>query len=437
MSRHVAVVGAGWSGLACALTLAQRGARVTVIDAAPQAGGRARRVEVALGDATYALDNGQHLLVGAYRETLRLIAQVGRDPEQVLLRMPFELRYPDGYALRARRWPAPWHLAAALAGARGFSLADRASIVRDVRAWQRRDWQADDAADARAAIRFATPEVVRRVWNPLCLAALNVPLGAASATVFLNVLRDSLGADTAAADLLLPRRDLSAVFPEAALQALRAAGAELRLRCRVTALRRASGWSLQCADESLAADAVVLALPPARAADLLASAQRVELVPAIACLQRVDMAPIATTYLRYAAPPRLSAPMLALRDDPAAQRFGQWVFSRGALDPRCAGVLAVVVSGDGPHVALDRAELGAAAARQLTADLGLPPPIAQFTLVEKRATIQPRPNLQRPPTTLPAAGLFLAGDAADSAYPSTLEGSVRAGMAAAHAALSA
>ncbi len=436
MTRHVAVVGAGWSGLACALTLVEQGARVTLIDAARAAGGRARRVDFALGDATFPLDNGQHLLLGACCETLRLIERVGLDPAALLLRMPFELRYADGFALRANDWPAPWHLAAALAGARGFSLAARVSIARDVLAWRRGGWRAEAAASARSALRFATPEAVRRVWNPLCLAALNVALESASAQIFLNLLRESLGADARASDLLLPRADLSALFPDAALRALQRLGATTRLQARVVALRAAARWTLECGNETLDADGVVLALPPARAVALLASVADNALASAIGELQRIETAAIATVYLRYPPGALLPAPMLALRDDPTAGRYGQWAFDRGALDPRCAGVLAVVISGDGPHLALERDALAGAVARQLSDALALPAPCAHYAIVEKRATIVPRPGLRRPPARLAAEGLFLAGDAADSDYPSTLEGSVRAGIAAAQAALS-
>ncbi len=118
--RRIAIIGAGWSGLACALALIDAGRDVTVLDAAPQAGGRARRVQVRLGDRRYALDNGQHLLLGAYRETLALIRRVGVDPDVAFRRLPFALRYPDGVALAARRAAAPWHLAAALLLARGL-----------------------------------------------------------------------------------------------------------------------------------------------------------------------------------------------------------------------------------------------------------------------------------------------------------------------------
>jgi squalene-associated FAD-dependent desaturase len=439
MSRHVVVVGAGWSGLASALTLLDHGAQVTLIEAAPQPGGRARRVDVTLGDANYALDNGQHLLLGSYRETLRLIARAGLDPGRLLMRLPFELRHADGLVFAARHVRAPWHLATALLTARGYSWPDRISIVRDVIALSRQRWKVARDVPARAVFCHATRNVVRRLWNPLCLAALNVPLEAASAQIFLNVLADSLGATAASSDLMLPRRDLAALFPSAAVETLQRAGVKVLFRHSVMALQwhSAGGWTLTLRDGHVEADAVVLALPADRAESLLAGTGLPALGTACAQLRRIATAPITTVYLRYPAATRLHRPMLALDDDPSQQRFAQWIFDRGMLDPSYAGVFAAVISGEGPHQAIDRDAVAAAVARQLADDLALPPSLACFVIVEKHATIKPGPGLQRPAAILPAAGLFLAGDAADSPYPSTIEGSVRAGCAAARAALNA
>lgn len=432
MSRRVAVVGAGWSGLACALALIDGGAEVAVLDAAPQVGGRARRVQLQLGDRRYALDNGQHLLLGAYRDTLALMRRVGVDPDGAFKRLPFALRYPDGVELVARRLPAPWHLAAALASARGLNWREPFAAARWVRRWQRRGWRV--SADTRASALFdGQPRLlVERVWEPLCLAALNVRLAEASAQIFLNVLRDSVGGDADAAELLLPRGDLSRLFPDAAARAI-ANRAELRLRCPVLAIQRtATRWRLALRGQPREADAIVLALPPERGADLLRSCAPVE----AAALAAIEAAPIATVYLRYPASTRLAHPVYALCEQPPRGDFGQWVFDRGHTDADCAGVLSVVVSGRGPHLDLSQDRLAAAVSRQLAAAFGLGAPLAAAVLTEKRATLLPRPGLVRPAARLSAPGLYLAGDAAASDYPSTIEGSVRAGLAAARAALS-
>ena len=61
------------------------------------------------------MDNGQHLLIGAYRETLRLMQTVGANPEHLLRRLPLELHYPGaGFRLRLPRLPAPLNLACLL-----------------------------------------------------------------------------------------------------------------------------------------------------------------------------------------------------------------------------------------------------------------------------------------------------------------------------------
>ncbi|GAB4482415.1 MAG: hydroxysqualene dehydroxylase HpnE [Burkholderiaceae bacterium] len=436
VTTRAIVIGAGWSGIAAALALADAGVDVTLLDAAPQPGGRARRVDVVLGDRRYALDNGQHLLIGAYSETLRLMRRVGVDPRRALLRIPFALRYPDGFLLRAARAPAPLHLAAALLGARGFTVAERMALAASVASMRRSRWQ---LAPDRPAIELFTghpARLVERVWQPLCVAALNARLEQASAAMLLTVLRDSLGAAAAASDLLLPRGDLSALLPDAALDALQVVAA-VRLRTPAIGLRarRPRGWSVATRGAPLDADAVVLAVPPARAADLLASVEGAPDGEAVALLRAIDTAPIATVYLRYEEHVCLPCPIYALREDAPAERYGQWVFDRGALDESCAGVMAVVVSAEGPHLHRDRDAVVAAVARQLSADFGLPAPLAATMLTEKHATIVPAPGLQRPPARLATHGLYLAGDAAESPYPSTLEGSVRAGLAAADAVL--
>ena len=153
-------------------------------------------------------------------------------------------------------------------------------------------------------------------------------------------------------------------------------------------------------------------------------------------LAAIEAAPIATVYLRYPPSTRLKHPVYALREQPQRDDFGQWVFDRGQTEADCSGVLSVVVSGSGPHLNLPQDRLAAAVSRQLGAAFGLGAPLAAAVLTERRATIVPRPGLVRPPTRRSVPGLYLAGDAAASDYPSTIEGSVRAGLAAAHAVLS-
>jgi hydroxysqualene dehydroxylase len=114
---HVVIVGAGWSGLAAAIELSHHGIEVALIKAAKRVGGRARRVEAHA--ASY--DNGQHLMVGAGHEMLRLPRSIGVPEEQVFHLRPLRLE------MRAARnaivcvnfpvLPAPWHVLSGFANA--------------------------------------------------------------------------------------------------------------------------------------------------------------------------------------------------------------------------------------------------------------------------------------------------------------------------------
>jgi squalene-associated FAD-dependent desaturase len=418
--------------------LVRQGHKPLVLDAAPCAGGRARGLAHELGGARLCLDNGQHLLLGAYRDTLAVLSEVGVAQATTLVPMSFAVQYPDGWRLAAVRAPAPWHLGLGLLRAQRLPWGQRLALARWTRRQQQSGWRI--AADLPADRLFAGEprELVRRLWRPLCLAALNVELEQASARILLNVLGDSLGAGAAASELRLPRTDLSTLFPDAAVSWLRARGAQVQLHTPALGLHfggaapRGAAPAVQTRDGLLAASAVVLAVPPERCVSLLAEAPP-SAWASLAQLRRLRTAPICTSYLRYSPLTRLARPYFALLDDPARGRYGQWVFDRGALDPSLAGVLSVVVSGAGDHMELSRRSLGLRLAQQLTDCFGLPAPLDEFTLMEKHATLVPGPDLERPDTALPVAGVYLASDAAQSPYPSTIEGSVRSGLAAAQA----
>lgn len=436
---QVAVAGAGWAGCAAALELARQGCRVTLFEAARSVGGRARGVEL----RGLALDNGQHILLGAYRESLRLMARVGVDPKTAFLRLPVQMRYPagaDGMDFAAARLPAPWHLALALLRAKGLAREDKLALARLNSAARWMGWQLDNDCTLDELLeRFdQTARLVRLLWRPLCIAALNTPPERASANVFLAVLRDSLGARRrAASDMLLPRLPMGALFPEPAAAWLTRQGHAVRLGVKVAALAHdGQAWRVETGGAGPAErfDAVVLATPAPVSAALLAP------LPGAGALSgqlaALTHEPIATCYLQYAPGTGLALPFYALLDDPAAGRWGQFVFDRARLDPAQNGLLAVVVSAAGEAAQLPREQLAAAIAQQLAHDFGRPElatPAWTQLITEKRATFSCTPGLVRPGNITPLPGLALAGDYTASDYPATLETAVRSGQAAATA----
>lgn len=404
----IAVIGGGWAGIAAAVELTATGRLVTLFEAGRRLGGRARSLDI---DGR-TIDNGQHILLGAYRETLALMRRVGADPDALLQRLPLQIHDNAGFRLALPRLPAPLNLAWGLLTARGVALHEKVATARWMNGLKATAFRLPEDTTVAAWLDAAgqTGSLRRHLWEPLCLAALNTPAERASAQVFANVLRDSLGSPRRAdTDLLLPRTDLGELLPTPGAAWLSAHGAELRLGRRVRRLHpRTTGIVL----DGERFDAAILATAPQHATRLL---------PEVGGDYAFE--PIATVYLAYAPETVLGFPMLGLQGG-----LGQWAIDRGR------GLVACVLSGHGEW----EDENDQALAIRLHGELGLPSPPAWSQVIrEKRATFSCRPGLPRPSARTAHPRLWLAGDVACADYPATLEGAVRSGLAAARCCLAA
>lgn len=432
-ARKIGVVGAGWAGCAAAVELAGRGCHVTLFETARTPGGRARRVET---DGKI-LDNGQHILLGAYSETLRLMTTVGIDTDLALLRLPLQMRYPEnsgGMDFIAPHLPAPLHLLVALLRAKGLQREDRLALARFSTTARWMNWQLDvDCSVTELLHRFdQTERLIKLMWRPLCIAALNTPPERASARVFLNVLRDSLGARRKASDMLIPRVDLTALFPQHAAKYVERHGGVLKCGVTVKAVHRdGTRWHIDTgagSSEPNSFDAIVVATQAHHAAKMLGD------LIAIESLASFEHEPITTCYLQFSSNVTLSQPFFALIDNAATNEWGQFVFDRGQLDDRQAGLLAVVVSASTDAIELGHEALSNAVAAQLANAFRSPElahPHWAKVISEKRATFSCMPNLVRPENATCLPGLAIAGDYTACEYPATLEAAVRSGVKAA------
>jgi squalene-associated FAD-dependent desaturase len=399
LGNRIAIVGAGYAGMAAAVTLAERGVPVTVFESVAVPGGRARRV-VSHGRS---LDNGQHIFVGAYRQLFGLMRTVGV-PGDALLRVPLEIRYADGFAWRSGL--------TGLLLARGVSFAERFAALRFIASLQTSGWRvAPDISVKELLDRHGQSGRMRsRLWAPLCVAALNTPLDQASANVFLATVRDTLAGARGADDLVLPRVDLSRLFPEPAAEFVRARGGEVRCGMTIKDL-----GSLRSEYKS-----VVVAVGPHQLKTLMPDAA-----------DAYTYQPIYTCYLQYPETTRLQFPMLGM-----AEGLVQWVFDSGALLGE-KGRLVCVISAQGDHQHMTHDELAGRCDRELRrAFPQLPALLWHQVIAEKRATISCTPGLKRPEARTATTGVFLAGDYIDQEYPPTLEAAVRSGVRAAHYAMS-
>ena len=428
----VAIIGGGIAGLAAASRLAERGIKATIFEAGAQLGGRARGIKY----KDLKLDNGQHILLGAYRETLNLLKLAGVQENQVLMRLPLALHMLNlqnkrSFSLKTcAHLPAPLHLLFGLLLAKGLPFSSRFAAIKFM-AWLKlqRFRLKKDLPLALLLQRQQQPQdLIENLWEPLCLAALNTPLAQASAQVFCNVLRDSFNQKKSDSDLLLPRVDLSRLVADPLANYVLANSGEIKLNHAIQHINASdTGFTLSVKDKEYAFSHVIIACGPHQVDNLNVTSNS---NPISIAQAQLSYQPITTIYLQYADNSKLPQAMLGL-----VGSLAQWVFDRGQL---CGqhGLMAVIISAHAPlEMTQDAlAEKIAGELKNLFPELGSP--IWTKVITEKRATFSCDANLLRPKALVMVnvylAGDYVAGDYAYSNYPATIEGAVRSGINAAN-----
>lgn len=429
----VVIAGAGWAGLATAVELSTHGIPVLLLEAARQLGGRARSIRS--GDMI--VDNGQHLMIGAYRSLLTLMERVRVDPKKAFLRLPLTLNMRRGSRIslyfRTPRLPPPLHLLWAILTAHGLGFNDRVQALRFGRKLPTLEIPASGDISVQALLHSEaqSPALIRKLWEPLCVATLNMHTGDASARLFLQVLRETFLDLCRHSDLLIPRSELSAVLPRPCADYLERKGARVEMGQRVTGLQVVNDTvrGVKLHGRDIAASHVVLATPHLISRRLMSHHAPLHTV----CEQLAGLGnePIATLYLQYPPRTRLPTPVVGLENT-----LSQWVFDRRVCGQ--PGMMAVVISARGEHTGMTADAVTARVAGELgRAFPGWPAHRHSLLVREKRATFSARPGIDciRPDNATALHGLWLAGDYTATGLPATLEGAVRSGIRCANAIL--
>ena len=438
-NTHVAVIGGGCAGLSAAAALIEKGFQVTIFESSSQLGGRARTVLVENNSLMHLLDNGQHILLGAYHETLKLLRKVGVDEEKAFMRVPLQINMhatpvKSIFSLKSANYlPSPLNMLVGLIASRGLSISELIAAIKFMVHLRRTQFQiTGDKALEQYLIEHKQPiKLIEMLWEPLCLAALNTPIAIASTQVFLNVLKDSFSNDSLTtskknSDFLLPRLDLSKIIANPIAHYLQENGAKIKLNRRIRQLELENdGFSLTTRDGKAFFSHVVIAAPAARLDKLIEAIPKLQNV--YKQTQSYSYQPIYTIYLQYPKDFKLSNVMHGL-----SGTLGQWVFDRGQLCDQ-KGLLAVIVSATGKHQLLSQDDLALRIAKELhQAFPDMPKPLWHKVIAEKRATFSCAPNLARPTNKTLQPRLYLAGDYTYADYPATIEGAIRSGISCAN-----
>lgn len=435
MAFDAIVIGAGCAGFSAATALAARGARVLVVEARPGLGGRATAFRDP--DTGERVDNGQHILMGCYHDTLAFLERIGASDRvtwQSGLKLPMIDRQGHHSVLSLPALPPPLNVLAGVLAWEALGWSERLSVLKigqllksgeshdpprheSVRQWLMRHGQA-----ARLLELF---------WEPLALAALNQSIDQAEASHFKKVLERVFGPDPAAAALVLPSVPLDEMYAEPARHWLLQRGSDVRVHAPAKVSidgERVRGVLVR--DEHIEAP-IVISTVPWHGFHALFDAPPAALADTIANADRLASLPIVTVNLWFDR---------AVMDEPLVglpSRHFQWVFDRRALVGGATSHLSLISSGAETIVAKNNHELMALALSEVRDAL----PAARsaelrksVAVREKRSTFSLAPDAPpRPGTRTAIEGFLLAGDWIETGLPATIESAVMSGRWAADA----
>jgi squalene-associated FAD-dependent desaturase len=446
VTPDVIVIGGGFAGLSAACALAERGARLHVLEARPTLGGRATAfTDPQTGER---VDNGQHILVGAYHETFRFLRRIGSE-EYVRVQRELAMDVIDAAGRRSRfvcpPLPSPWHVVAGVFDWDALRWRDRFSVLR----------LREPLANARARLlgrgdRLAaspgetvwqwlnrngqTPRLVEMLWAPLAVAALNQPIDEAAAEPFTRVLAMMFGPDTGDAALALPMKPLDELYVDPARAYLESRGGTITTQAQArVVLDGDKVMHVEARGETMQAGAVICAAPWHAWPEIFSEARALK--PVLDAASKTPASPILTVNLWFDRVV-LDVPFVGLPG-----RVNQWVFDKrevfgegtSHLATVSSGAMAVVTRSNEELIELALAEIRDAIPAAASAGL------RRATVVrERRSTFSLAPGMPpRPGTRTPVKGLFLAGDWIDTGLPATIESAVISGHWAAQAIVDA
>ncbi len=412
MTGPVRIIGAGLSGLAAGVALAERGMTVEISEAAAQAGGRCRSYFDPQLQMT--IDNGNHLVLSGNRAVMDFVGMIGAssglagldEPAIAFVELPGRRRW----TIRPNRGVVPWWTLSNGRRVPGTSFADYLQLARLLRP---KTGRTVGATIAPSGVLWD------RLIGPFLLAALNTPPADGDANLAARLVRETFARGGDAFRPRIANPSLSAAFIDPARRYIEARGGSIRLGRRLREIEfnedRVSRLVFSEGAETVDPKTpVILAVPPWTAQ---------ELVPGLAAPDRFHA--IVNAHFRIASPPG-AEPMIGV-----VGGLVEWIF---AFPDR----ISVTISAADRLLDEDREALAARIWADVAAVHGLDATLPPWQIVkEKRATFAATPDqaVKRPPARTRWRNLFLAGDWTDTGLPATIEGAIRSGFKAAELAM--
>ena len=442
-ARDVVIIGGGFAALSAGVALAERGFRVALLEGKPVLGGRAYSFPDT--ESEDQVDNGQHVLMGCYHQTLDFLGKIGTR-DRLIVHRNLDIEMLDGPGrpahLRTASLPGPLHMTAGLMSYKHLTIAERLGAVRaGMRMMYMRRF-------ARARLKQMTvaelmdltgqgSQARRTFWYPLAIATLNEEPELASAALLAEVMKRAFFSRRNDSAFLYSTVGLSELYCTAAREFIEQRHGVVACRAIVDSLEMdgnmVSGVRLRDGANLKAAN-FIAAVPPAQLLRLLPD--RTAGNGFFAHIDKLKSSPIICVHVW------LDREITGSAFIGFVGTTTQWLFNKRRIlaqhGARHPGYLSFVISGARKLAELPNDDL----LKIVMDDLGAMIPAAReaqmkkaLVLKEKHATIAPDPasDAARPPVQTPVPNLFLAGDWIQTGLPATIESAVIAGRSAAAA----
>lgn len=437
--KDVTIVGGGFAGLAAALRLERAGCSIQIVEKRPFFGGRAYSFRDKTSGET--LDNGQHLLMGCYHETMDFLRDLGTLPKleiQSNLNLSFAHLPRRFHRLSCPNLPAPLHLGVGLTTFSGLKLGDKWRMARLL---SRLKKVSNNGVDLdRISVREflerqgQSPESIQNFWEPIGLGALNESLELASAKLFVEVLRRALLSTKRDSSLAISAVGLSDLYASPAQKYFSEKQIPMYFQTLVTGISR-NGPTFDISTDqagTLKSRAIILAVPPPALSKMLAVTEFSALT---AGLERFQSSAIISINL-WIEGFQPSQTLVGLIGSPL-----HWLFNKAKImkDEKSSHV-TLVISGANALAAESKEKLVTMAQAELEKffpEIHGKKLLHSQVVKELDATYGTRVGLNswRPPAVTQWPGLWLAGDWTDTGLPATIESAVLSGHRAADAYL--
>jgi len=403
----ITIIGGGLAGITAACYLKKTNTPFLLLEAAPQLGGRARTIT----HNNTKLDNGQHLLIGAYKETNELLNTIGINPKTAFHRTPFNWHIPDqNLHIQLPKLPNPWAKIIGMLTAKGLTLKEKKALNHLMQTAKKTNYQIQQDTPFINYLNHTnqTQKLIQAYWNPLTLGALCTPVEKASTQIMLNILKETFQGPRTNSDWLIPKQDLSTLINTPAQNYIKSQN--IKTNTRITQITpQTNNYQLTTQNnQKITTQKIIIATTPTQAQNLLK--------PLNIDIPTLEPQPI---------PPncRLKHPITGNLSNEI-----QWLIDRYHTGQ--PGLIAAITSGKGPYLSWPKekwTEIAHETIKQTHPTW--PNPTTTKVIKEKQAgyTHTPEAQKNRPTSKTTNPNIWLAGDYTQTHLPATIESAIKSG----------